>query len=342
METLPFDDIHHIDMHMKLLDEQTLLVGKYPDGVADGPQIEANIQYVLSNYQSVFGTPYKVVRIPMPPGSSGKYPDQGGPYRTYANAVFVNKTVIMPFYEQKYDTTAVRIWHEALPGYKIVGINCNSIITALGAIHCITKEIGVPDPIHVVHQPLECQNNYLTPNGYAIHAAIQHRSGIASAAVFYTTDLNQPWQSAPLQQDGSGAWTGSIPKLPVGQVYYYIQAVANNGKTVVHPLPAPEGWWKFCVQYLVDTHNPVEAQLLDIYPNPASALTCIPVSAAEKTRGSIQVYNVLGQQIQSVFEGDIPAGQSNYFFNAAGYIPGTYLIRLQTDNNTLLKKVVVK
>ena len=41
METLPYDEIHHIDMHMKLLDEETLLVGEYPEGVADGPQIEA-------------------------------------------------------------------------------------------------------------------------------------------------------------------------------------------------------------------------------------------------------------------------------------------------------------
>lgn len=43
MSNLPYDNIHHIDMHMKLLDEETLLVGEYPPGVADGPQIEANL-----------------------------------------------------------------------------------------------------------------------------------------------------------------------------------------------------------------------------------------------------------------------------------------------------------
>lgn len=55
METLPYDGIHHIDMHMKLLDEETLLVSKYPTGVADGPQIEANIQYVLNNFNRHLG-----------------------------------------------------------------------------------------------------------------------------------------------------------------------------------------------------------------------------------------------------------------------------------------------
>ena len=66
MTELPYDEIHHIDMHMKLLDEETLLIGEYPEGTSDGPQIEANIQYVLSNFTTKFGTPFKVVRIPQP------------------------------------------------------------------------------------------------------------------------------------------------------------------------------------------------------------------------------------------------------------------------------------
>ncbi|HNP98616.1 MAG TPA: agmatine deiminase family protein, partial [Bacteroidia bacterium] len=115
MNTLPYDGIHHIDMHMKLLDEETILMGEYPAGVADGPGIEANLQTVLNTYNSPFGTPYKVVRIPMPPDANGLYPNAGGDYRTYANAVFVNKTVILPTYAQQYDTTALRIWREAMP-----------------------------------------------------------------------------------------------------------------------------------------------------------------------------------------------------------------------------------
>lgn len=37
MDPLPFDAIDHIDMHIKLLDEETLLVGQYPTGVSNGP-----------------------------------------------------------------------------------------------------------------------------------------------------------------------------------------------------------------------------------------------------------------------------------------------------------------
>ncbi len=86
METLPYDDIHHIDMHMKLLDEETLLVGYYPTGISDGPQIDSNIAFIQNNYVSVFGTPFKIVRIPMPPSTSGSWPSNGGYDRTYTNS----------------------------------------------------------------------------------------------------------------------------------------------------------------------------------------------------------------------------------------------------------------
>ena len=61
MPTLPYDGIHHIDMHMKLLNESTIMVSEYPDGVADGPQINANLDYVLSNYTTKWGTPFNIV-----------------------------------------------------------------------------------------------------------------------------------------------------------------------------------------------------------------------------------------------------------------------------------------
>jgi agmatine deiminase len=112
MPVLPYDGIHHIDMHMKLLDEETLMIGEYPAGISDGPQIEANLQYVLSNFNSVYGTPYKVIRIVQPPDGSGNYPSQSGDYLTYTNATFVNKTVILPTYSNQYDTTAIRIWQK--------------------------------------------------------------------------------------------------------------------------------------------------------------------------------------------------------------------------------------
>lgn len=81
MTELPYDNISHIDMHMKLLDEETLLVGEFPVGLSDGPQLETNINFINNNFNSVFETPYEYVRIPMVPSVSGNYPPAAS-YRT--------------------------------------------------------------------------------------------------------------------------------------------------------------------------------------------------------------------------------------------------------------------
>lgn len=349
MEKLPYDGIHHIDMHMKLLDEETLLVGQYPAGVADGPQIEANIQYVLNNFQSSFGTPYKVVRIPMPP-DNGSYPDNGGDYRTYANAVFVNKTVLLPFYEEQYDTTAQRIWEEAMPGYRIIGIDCNDIIPSLGAIHCITKEIGVDDPLRIVHKPVEYVFVGLaSPWQCSLLADVQHRSGIASVTVNYRRATETAWHTLPMTQltqpDSVQFWSAEIPNQPgyYDNMYYFIDAVADNGKTITRPLPGSEGPWSFPVILDVSGTDEIpQASLLDIYPNPARATTVIPVSMTTKTQGSILIFNALGQYVGTVFNGTFPAGPSNYFLDAARYAPGTYFVQLQTNSTSVLKKLMVR
>lgn len=265
MPTLPYDGIHHIDMHMKLLDEETLLVGEYPTGVADGPQIESNLSYVLNNFNSVFGTDYKVVRIPMPP-EGGQYPDTWGDYRTYTNSVFVNNTVLVPIYEEQWDTTALRIYREALPGYKVVGIDCNEIITASGAIHCITKAVASDDPLLISHQPLRDQ--VYAEIDYSVDALIQHADGIDNATLYWTIDTTAGYSGVAMTNSTGNDWTANIPYQQADErVFYYIHAEASNGKEQVRPMPAPQGYWKFRV--LSDPTGITENELaVSVYPNP--------------------------------------------------------------------------
>lgn len=244
METLPYDQIHHIDMHIKLLDEETLLVGQYPAGTADGPQIEANLQYIQNNFLTCYGRPYKIVRIPMPPNSSGQYPPTAN-YYTYTNSVFVNKTVIVPVYGLSQDTTALRIYRENLPGYRVVSINCSSMISALGAIHCITKEIGVYEPVFISHAKLLNRPNLPAP--YEVSAYIKTRSGVASAKVYWRTDTTQAYNILNMTQSAD-TFRASIPAQSYGsKIYYYISATSNSGRTITKPITAPSGYNSFTI-----------------------------------------------------------------------------------------------
>lgn len=343
METLSYDDIHHIDMHMKLLDEETILMAEYPTGVADGPQIEANLNYVISNFNSVYGTPYKVIRIPSPPDAGGAYPNTGGDYRTYTNSVFVNKTVILPTYEEQYDSTAIRIYQETLPGYNIVGINCNSIIPSLGAIHCITKEVAAADPLLISHQALHNTSN--TSNPYQVDALIRHRSGINNANLFYRTDTIMPYTQVSMTSGDGIHWTGYIPGQSAGtRVYYYIGASSVSGKSQVRPMPAPLGYWKFDVYSTTGIADAASDQISFglPFPSPASSFAKVYVSAANAAELKITLTDITGRNVRSIFSGAIHSGGQYISIDVRGLSPGVYFLNMNCNHEKFAGKLVVK
>lgn len=344
MDKLPYDQIHHIDMHMKLLDEQTLLVGQYPPGVADGPQIEANLQYILSNFNSVYGTPYKVIRIPMPPDNGQYPPTNGADYFTYTNASFINKTIIVPVYNIPQDSVALNIYRAALPGYKVVGINSTTSITALGALHCITKEIGTADPLLISHQPLE--DTYDAVNPYTVNVLMKHRSGIATAMLYYTTDTTQPYLSIPMSAvAGTDNFTAQIPAQPAGtEIFYYAQAIANSGKQQVRPIVAPKGYWHFDVLSTASLteNNSANFKLQAAFPNPSKGITCIPVSFSKLCSVSITLEDVTGKTVAEIYRGTAKAGEEKFFIDTYNFASGVYAIRLKSDAFTAIQKLIVR
>ena len=339
MDNLPYDGIHHIDMHMKLLNESTLLVAEYPAGVADGPQIEANLQYVLSNFTTKWGTPFDVIRVPSPPEYGGGYPNQNGDYLTYSNAMFVNKTILLPTYYEQFDTTAIRIWEEAMPGYNVVGIDCDSgndnIISLSGAIHCITHSVTVADPLMISHLPLGDTED--AENAYAVSAELSHRSGIGGAAVSWTTNPNGPWNEVEMIEAASDdlyvEYVAEIPAQPEGTtVYYYITAEANSGKTGSRPMPAPEGWWSFRVLDESSSLNDLSANSpwQAVYPNPARAITCLEIDMPQSSECRVTLANSFGQQVAILHDGLLSRGLQRIFLNASNLAAGPYLVTLTT------------
>ena len=346
MEVLDYDVIHHIDMHMHLIDEETILFGQYPQGISDGPQIEANIQYLLDNFPSVFGTPYKIERIVQPPDFGGVYPNTTGDYRTYTNSVFINKTIIIPQYEEQYDTIAQRIYEEHFPGYKVVGINCNDMIGALGALHCITKEVGVSDPLLIVHQRQKDIDDNSLWSDYQQTATIQHRTGISNANLYWTTDTTENYEPIDmlLINATTDTWSANIPHLPNGtEIFYYIEGIANSGKMQMRPLAAPSGHFRFTVNEEINaSHEHFPLVMGDIYPNPASAITVVPINTNRMMAAKVELIDVMGKMQSVLFDGTLLVGASNVFFDAKDFVAGTYFIRLRAEDETYTRKVVIK
>jgi hypothetical protein len=335
METLPYDVIHHIDMHMKLLDEETLLVSKYPEGVADGPQIEENIAYVLNNFQSAFGTPYKVKWIDAPPSTNGNYPDTGGSYRTFTNSVFINKTVLVPIYRPEVDAPALAQYQEMLPGYNIVGIDVDNpgenLISQLGAIHCITHSIGVADPLWIVHQPVYQAD---VNSSVTLDAMVKHISGVASVTVFWREEGTTSWNETAMTFVSDDNWTAD---LAIGNtnIEYYIEAEANSGKTLARPIVAPDGFWTINTEIL-SSPDIVYQNISAPYPNPTKERVSFQLHNVQGPL-KITIHNMLGQQL---FSNRIDNGNGVITLDLNPQWQGTLFVNFEGDFGNITKKVI--
>jgi len=346
MTNLPYDDIHHIDMHMKLMNENTLLVGEYPTGISDGPQIEANINYVLSNSSASNGQPYNIERIDMPKGNTGGWPNQGGSYYTYANMLFVNNSILVPVYNLSTDAAALDRIRDLMPGYRVVGIDCSSIIPQGGAIHCITHTIGVKNPLVINHYPIANQED--NGNDYLVTATAKHISGINQMNLFWSTDTTQPLNKTPMgiTLGGNMEYEATIPNQFAGTtVYYYIQAEAQSGKTGARPMPAPKGFYSFEVMPFtgLEAHKK-EFSIGRVFPNPATAITAIEVNGNLKETLNLEIVDALGKVVFRKTTKPFKVSENKFqlFFDASSFISGVYFVQVSGDSFKLNYPIVVK
>jgi len=78
------------------------------------------------------------------------------------------------------------------------------------------------------------------------------------------------------------------------------------------------------------------------YPNPFNPSTQIQFGFNDNTRATLTVYNVLGQKVASLFDGVAQAGQLyNITFNGDNFASGIYYYKLQSDNHTQIKKMLL-
>ena len=345
LEKLPYDVIHHVDMHLKLLDEETLLVGQYPDSTADGTQIEANLDTLLKEHKTSFGTDFKIHRIAMPADETGAFPDEvsscsalgKGCYYTYTNAFFINELILVPTYfnGKGADSLALKQWEEMMPGYKIVGIDCSHIIKEYGAIHCVTKEIGVKDPLRIIHKKLDevCE----TEEFIDFSATLQHISGIESASVFYSTNNGTSFQELPLKNAFGEVWENELPNFSKGtKITYFIRAFAQNGKTIARPLPAEKGGWTFeidCKSSSIFSQN-IEDFDLKIFPNPISNFVQIEFKNDFSKNANLLIYNNLGNVLKT------EKITSSTRIETTDFEKGIYFFEIKNEGKRVVRKIV--
>lgn len=129
----------HIDMFATVVAPLTVVIGQYDPAVdaENAKWLDWSAQQLSTRTTS--RGPVTVARIPMPPHDDGVW-------RTYTNVVFANGVLLVPSYPDvspELDATAREVFARLLPDWRVVSVDCSTLIRRNGALHCVT--MGLPD-----------------------------------------------------------------------------------------------------------------------------------------------------------------------------------------------------
>jgi hypothetical protein len=86
---------------------------------------------------------------------------------------------------------------------------------------------------------------------------------------------------------------------------------------------------------------PESFELFQNYPNPFNPSTTIGFSLPKASQVKINIYNMIGEQVETLAEGTFEQGYHSISFNAASIPSGTYVYRFEGSDFVQVKKMVL-
>lgn len=91
----------------------------------------------------------------------------------------------------------------------------------------------------------------------------------------------------------------------------------------------------------IDDLRPEKYSLEQNYPNPFNPATQIEFSIPEDAFVNLVIYDVSGRQVATLQNGRLTSGNYKVNWNAAGYSSGIYYYKLETDNYSVTRKMIL-
>ena len=186
--------------------------------------------------------------------------------------------------------------------------------------------------------------------------------------VWTLADTAAPSTMVALQDSGNGIWWTQLifPAQSVQTLSYKYGALFSGADTLngaVDYLDNEAGYGENHNVNLVGTHQyfhnkfgdqvtavrenpngvklPTTYQISQNYPNPFNPTTQINYSVPKNSYVTLKVYNVLGQEVATVFAGNQKAGNYIATFDGNRLASGVYFYRLQAGSFSSVKKMVL-
>jgi hypothetical protein len=136
---------------------------------------------------------------------------------------------------------------------------------------------------------------------------------------------------------------------PTGHTYSYVDHSVTAGTSYAYTLIAVDvngGRSELASRSVIATGQSTsglisEYSLRQNYPNPFNPLTSIGFDLVDRGTVSLRVYNVMGEEVANLVDGDMPAGTHSVTFDGESLPSGLYLYRLQINGFVAEKKMLL-
>ena len=79
-----------------------------------------------------------------------------------------------------------------------------------------------------------------------------------------------------------------------------------------------------------------------IYPNPASAITVIPILSNKTQEVSIELIDMQGAKVKIIYNGVIYPGEKNFFIDASQFASGMYNVVIESEEFKQVQKLIIE
>jgi len=112
--------------------------------------------------------------------------------------------------------------------------------------------------------------------------------------------------------------------------------------TLMHWFGPAGVWWTHVVSVeMSDPSIPENYLLSQNYPNPFNPSTQIEFSVPVESIVNIVVYDIVGREVATLVNENMPAGNYSLTWNAAGLTSGVYFYRMESQNYLEVKKMIM-
>lgn len=144
-------------------------------------------------------------------------------------------------------------------------------------------------------------------------------------SIWLTTDAGKSWN---VQKSGTTNYLYSICKA--GNNWFTVGSYGTILKSSYTLVSVKD-----------ETKTPLFFDLNQNYPNPFNPSTNFEFQIGERGLVSLKVYDVLGKEVATIVNKELPAGNYKYQWNAGNLASGVYFYRLKSGNFVETKKLIL-